>query len=378
MKFLLKTIVLLAVLSALGYFFMHKTPQQKAFERTLAAAQQGDASAQARVAADYAAGEGVRPDIQQSADWYKKAVAQGNAQAAYELAQLYLSGEKLPRDVPSGVSYLKMAAEKNYAPAQYALGRLYQTGAESLNQNLAQAAFLWMQAAEQKDADAQAALDLLHTEEPETYDQVQPLHAAWQRAQTGDATAAADIGQQLVSGSVLEKNPEQALPLLTQAAQGGHAGAAYVLYEVYNQPDGPIPHDAVKAMHYLAQSAQGGYAAAQYSVGQQLYQAAQTAEDFQAAFNWLAQAARQNHPEALYMCGILHMQGQGTEKSIPLAMADFKQAAELGHANAQYVLGQSYWRGIGLKKNKTLAKKWLELARQNGNPQAQELLDQIK
>ena len=113
-------------------------------------------------------------------------------------------------------------------------------------------------------------------------------------------------------------------------------------------------------------------------MGQQLYQAAQTPEDFQAAFNWLAQAARQNHPEALYMCGILHMQGQGAEKSIPLAIADFKQAAELGHANAQYVLGQSYWRGIGLKKNKALAKKWLELARQNGNPQAQALLDQIK
>ena len=59
MKFLLKTIVLLAVLGAVGYFFMHKTPQQKAFERALAAAQQGDAAAQAQVAAGYAAGEGV-------------------------------------------------------------------------------------------------------------------------------------------------------------------------------------------------------------------------------------------------------------------------------------------------------------------------------
>lgn len=378
MKLFLKLVVALAVLGTIGYALMYKSPQQKAFETALAAAQKGDARAQTQAGAMYLAGEGVKPDVKQGADWYKKAAAQGEAKAAYELAQLYLSGEQLPRDVPTGVSYLKLAAANNYPAAQYALGRLYQTGADGLPASAGQSAFLWMKAAAQGDADAQAAMDALKTENPELFAQVRQLHQFEGQAMAADAQAALHMALAYQDGVLLEKNPEEAARWFAAAAQGGQPQAQYELALLYGQEDGPLPKDEALAAQWLQKAAEGGWAGAQYAQGNRIYQNAQTAEDFKTALQWFGKAGRQNEPEALYMSGIMYMQGQGGEKSVPLAIAAFKQAAELGHANAQYVVGQSYWRGIGLKQSKANALKWLELARQNGNEQAAALMEQIK
>ena len=210
MKTLLKSIVLLAVVATVLYAFMYKTPQRKAYERTLAAAQQGDASAQLALGQMYIAGEVVLPDVQAAADWYAKSAAQGNAQAAYELAQLYLSGEQLPRDVDGGLSYLKLSAEKGYSAAQYMLGRLYQTGAENLEPNPVQAVFWWIQAAAQDDADAQNALNDAQNQTPEIYEQARHMNDLRRAALQGDGQAALTLARVYQIGQPLAQNTDAA------------------------------------------------------------------------------------------------------------------------------------------------------------------------
>ncbi len=371
MKTLLKCLVALAVLGAVVYGMMYKSPQRKAFEAALARARQGQAAAQVQVAHAYEAGEVVAPDITQAVTWYQKAAAQGDSSAAYALAQLYLTGEKLDRDMDSGVSYLKLAAEKNYAPAQYALGRLYQTGTDNLPEHLGQAAWWWLKAAAQNDADAQAALEQVQAENPELIAQVKQLIEAEQKAQHGDGASALLLADTYQAGQALEKNEDIAEEWYQKAAALNVAPAQYALYKRY------AANDELKALEYLQKAAEGGLAPAQYEVGDRIYQMAQNPEEYQIAFRWFDLAAQQNHTGGLYMRGIMQMQGQGTSKNIPGALASFKQAAELGYADAQYVLGQSYYRGIGVKANRNQARKWLQLARENGNTQAAALLEQM-
>ncbi len=377
MKTLLKIILAAVVLGALIYAARYQSPQRKAFEASLAAAQQGDVKAQLQLAKSYLTGTVVKPDLNQAITWYEKATAQGDAAAAYELAELYLSGEQIPRDIVTGVSYLKLAASKDYAPAQYALGRLYQTGTDSLPAHIGQAIWWWLHAADQADADAQAALEMQQQENPDIVSQVQTLYEAHKKAQVGQSAAALQLAQAYQNGTLLEKNEAQAFATY-QIAASDEPQAQYALYEFYSRTDGPVPQDMDKALEYLQQAANGGLAQAQYVVGDKIYQIAQTPQEYTIAAQWFDRAAAQNHAGALYMQGLMSMQGQGKPKNIKQALLSFKQAAELGYPDAQYVLGQSYLRGLGQKPNKTQAKKWLRLAQDNGHEQAAELLTTIR
>lgn len=370
MKTLLKCLVLLAIAGVLAGGLLYKNPQRKAFEQALKSAQQGNIPAQLQVAEAYLTGTIGKPDVPQAVSWYQKAAAQGDARAAYELAQLYLTGDQIERDVPSGVSYLKLAAGKAYAPAQYALGRLYQTGAETVPEHIGQAVWWWLQAAQAGQEDAQAALEMQRTENPDALAAVEPLVEAEKQAAQGDAQAALLMAQAYERGKWLEKDETQALDWYQKAAQK-LPQAQYALYQWYSRPES---QEEMKALEFLQQAAEGGFAPAQYEVGNRIYQIAQSPDEFKIAAQWFELAAKQNHPGSLYMKGLLQMQGQGVRKNTQAAQASFVQAAELGHADAQYVLGQIYLRGLGQKPSKVQARKWLTLAKENGHAQAAALL----
>lgn len=373
----LEVLLVCAVLGAGTFFFLKKSPEQKAFDASLAQAKQGDASAQTQVAAAYLAGTPVKQNTAQAVEWYLKAAAQGNATAAYELGQLYLTGEQVERDIASGVSYLKLAASKNHAGAQYALGRLYQTGTEELPQHQGQAVWWWLQATAQGDEDAKAALEQAKAEQPDLVDRVQTIFDQEKAGQT-DGAAAFAVAQAYQGGQWVEKDMTKALSWLEKAATLKNAPAQYALYEFYLQPEGTVEANEEKALEYLQQAAENGSAVAQRTIAERIYQVAQSAEEQQIAWQWLQLASAQNDPAALYMSGIMTMQGQGTPANAAKAIEFFKQAAELGHTDAQYVLGQSYWYGVGVRPSKALARKWLELARDNGSEKATELLKEVK
>jgi TPR repeat protein len=94
----------------------------------LAKANAGDASAQAQVADDYAAGAGVPRDLKQAAEWYRKAAEQGLAEAQVHLADLYRDGRGVPRDMAQAAALYRKAAEQGNTAAQGTLGVLYSLG----------------------------------------------------------------------------------------------------------------------------------------------------------------------------------------------------------------------------------------------------------
>lgn len=109
----------------------------------MAKANGGDAASQVLVGDGYAAGKGVAQDLNQAAEWYKKAAEKKDVDAELRLAQLYRDGGKdFHRDMIQAAAWYRKAAEQGDASAQGTLGVLY-----SIGQGVAQdyiEAYFWL------------------------------------------------------------------------------------------------------------------------------------------------------------------------------------------------------------------------------------------
>ena len=375
MKTFLKLLLFVLVLAAVYVFVFYKTPQQRAFEQTLAAARAGDMQAAFTVAGMYAAGEGIKQaDGMQAAEWYRKAAADGNMQAAWELARLYIEGKGVPQNLEEASAYLQLAAREGNAQAQNELGRFYAEGLGGLPVRPGEALYWYLQAGRQGNAQAQARAQAVQQEDPRLYEEVTRFESLLASAQAGNSQAQLEAGQMLHEGYVLAQNNEEAARWFTQAWQEGDKlpQAAYELSQLYQHGEG-VAKDEAKAMELLGAAAQAKNPDAQYQMGILSYGA--NPPKYEDAFAWFSNAAAGGQAQGQYMTGFMLMQGQGTPKSVELAIQFFRKAAEQNHAAAQYVLGQIYWKGLGVPADKKEGEQWLRRAADGGNEAAKALLE---
>jgi hypothetical protein len=96
--------------------------------RRIAAALQGDAEAQFRLAVMYGTGTGVPQDLAEAARWYRQAAEQGHRYAAHNLAVMLLKGDGVKPDPAASFDWSAKAAEQEVPEAQLMLGNLYAGG----------------------------------------------------------------------------------------------------------------------------------------------------------------------------------------------------------------------------------------------------------
>ena len=76
------------------------------------AAEQGDAEAQASLAAMYIQGRGLPQDDAEAVRWYRLAADQGEAQARQNLETMYHEGHGVPQDNAEAVRWFRLAADQ--------------------------------------------------------------------------------------------------------------------------------------------------------------------------------------------------------------------------------------------------------------------------
>lgn len=93
-------------------------------------AEQGNAAAQASLAALYALGRGVPVDIATALRWYRLAAGQGHTAAQYNLGQLLRSRQSgALRDPAEAMTWYRRAADQGHIEAHYKLGLMHANGA---------------------------------------------------------------------------------------------------------------------------------------------------------------------------------------------------------------------------------------------------------
>ncbi|HSS12327.1 MAG TPA: tetratricopeptide repeat protein, partial [Rhizomicrobium sp.] len=106
----------------------HRHVTQGALAQTIAAADYGDATAEARLALAYLRGQGVARDAGAALRWSRTAAANGMPAAQYLLGALYQQGEAVKADPAQAFAWFSAAASHGNLKAMHNLGIAYAEG----------------------------------------------------------------------------------------------------------------------------------------------------------------------------------------------------------------------------------------------------------
>ena len=170
-------------------------------------------------------------------------------------------------------------------------------------------------------------------------------------------------------------NPEFAVKLFTEAANGGIAVAKYKLGKMLLNGDG-VEKDIVKAVEWLKQAALEENEFAEYALGRLYLKGAEVEKNDVVAEEYLLKAAKHGNKYAEYILGKEYLRGENFPKDVQKAIDYLKRAAEKGLNFAEYELGKIYLFGNDIPKDTETALEYLKSAAASGNEYAQALLVQ--
>ena len=131
------------------------------YRERLALAQKGDANSQYIVGYMHEYGVPVPKDVQQAAQWYRKAADQGFTKAQNRLGVLYGTGKGIPKDEQQAVKWYRKAADQGDDSAQANLGLMYANG-RGVSKDEQQAVLWYRKSADQGNAFSQNYLGLMY------------------------------------------------------------------------------------------------------------------------------------------------------------------------------------------------------------------------
>lgn len=160
-------------------------------------------------------------------------------------------------------------------------------------------------------------------------------------------------------------NPEFAVKLFTEAANGGITVAKYKLGKLFLSGDG-VEKDIAKAVEWLKQSAAGENEFAEYALGRLFLKGEEVEKDIFAAEEYLLKSASRGNKYAAYLLGKEYLSGENFGKDAMKAVEYLELAAEKDFEPAEYILGKEYLRGENFPKDVQKAIDYLKRAAEKG------------
>lgn len=194
-------------------------------------------------------------------------------------------------------------------------------------------------------------------------------------ANGGITVAKYKLGKMLLNGDGVEKDIPKAIEWLKQAAVEENEFAEYALGRLYLKGE-EVEKDVFAAEEYLLKSASRGNKYAAYLLGKEYLSGENFGKDAMKAVEYLELAAEKDFEPAEYILGKEYLRGENFPKDVQKAIDYLKRAAEKGFGFAEYELGKIYLFGNDAPKDTETALAYLKSAAANGNKYAQALLTQ--
>ena len=278
----------------------------------------------------YAGGYGGKPEHARALEWFLHCMAWDNATAQLCLALLLLYGEGVAHDEVRALALLEHAAAANHPAAMFHLGELYGRG-RCVTRDTSQAESWLRCAAKRGYIKASLALAQLLRSDPDA-DETAAATICREAAELGDGEAQYLMGQLLLAGEGVARDPVEAAGWLAKAADQNVTGA----YEMHGAP---------------------------YTEGAGC---AGLAQDFQAAADWFHRAAAHGESSGLYQVGTLQFGGLAMPRDPPAVGKWYEQAATRGSGAACLALGILCATGKHVEQDYAEAARWLALAAAHG------------
>lgn len=194
-------------------------------------------------------------------------------------------------------------------------------------------------------------------------------------ANGGITVAKYKLGKMLLNGDGVEKNIPKAVEWLKQAAVEENEFAEYALGRLFLKGE-EVEKDIFAAEEYLLKSASRGNKYAAYLLGKEYLSGENFGKDAMKAVEYLELAAEKDFEPAEYILGKEYLRGENFPKDVQKAIDYLKRSAENGLSFAEYELGKIYLFGNDIPKDIETAMDYLKSAAANGNEYAQALLMQ--
>lgn len=337
---------------------------------------------QYRIGKMYASGLGAEQNYEKAAHWFSQAAAMAHKYAQYSLAGLYRRGRGVEQNDIRAFSLYMSSAEQGNPYASLELAKMYRDGfgtepdlhqAEWRFQN-AYSGFVVLEEKSHDDKLQYRIGQMLHTGTGTSKDDEGAARYWEKSAKLGNINAQYALGTLwLETGS---GDSGQAVEWLTKAANAEHSAAQYVLGKLYQ--DGVyFNKDMDQAMKWFRSAAELGNEYAAYRMGCLLLLGEEIPKDVEAAVKWLSLSAEKGNPYAQYRLGMLYLKGEVFSPQVEVAMKWLQQAAEQKNEWAFYQLGKLYLSGEHVTKNVETAVHYLGLCAEKGNQYAQYVLGKL-
>lgn len=154
-------------------------------------------------------------------------------------------------------------------------------------------------------------------------------------AKLGSHEAQAVLGQWLLDGHGVDRNPAEALKWFLQAAHQNHAMGMNMAGRCLENGWGTDIDLPAAAMWYL-KAANKGLDAGMYNYANQLAEGKSIPQDLAAALQWYRKAANLNHAKSMTKIGRFYENGLVVEKDVVAAFLCYQQGAVGGDFRGQF------------------------------------------
>ena len=165
---------------------------------------------------------------------------------------------------------------------------------------------------------------------------------------------------------MLNGQPHERARVILAAARSGELEAQVLLGQILLNGDG-IERDPKLALTWFRICAQRGSAMASNMLGRCHEHGWGCAVDLPAAAGYYHQAAAQELDWGQYNLANLYATGRGVPRDPALAFQLYRRAAEQGHAKSMNLVGRCYEEGLGVAANPTTALLWYQRSAQGGD-----------
>ena len=356
---------------------------EKAYQKFLQEAEQGNGFAMQDLGRMLADGLGRDTDMALAQEWYGKALRAFRTEEAsvkekqkpyfqYRIGKMYAFGLGTEQNDEQAAYWFSQAAALGHKYAQYSLAGLYRCG-QGVEQNDMQAFDLYRSSSDQGNPYASLELAKMYQDGLGTKQDSQQAGRRFQDAYSGfvileeknhDDRLQYRIGQMLHTGMGTEPDDERAAGYWKKSAKLGNINAQYALGKLWLETESG---DSSLAVEWLTRAANADHSSAQYALGKLYRDGVYFEKDMGQAMKWFRSSAELGDAYAAYQMGQLLLLEEGGSKDVETAMKWLKMSAEKGNSIAQYRLGMLYLKGEEIPVQVDEAVKWLQQAADQEN-----------
>lgn len=356
---------------------------EKAYQKFLQEAEQGNGFAMQDLGRMLADGLGRDTDMALAQEWYGKALRAFRTEEAsvkekqkpyfqYRIGKMYAFGLGTEQNDEQAAYWFSQAAALGHKYAQYSLAGLYRCG-QGVEQNDMQAFDLYRSSSDQGNPYASLELAKMYQDGLGTKQDSQQAGRRFQDAYSGfvileeknhDDRLQYRIGQMLHTGMGTEPDDERAAGYWKKSAKLGNINVQYALGKLWLETESG---DSSLAVEWLTRAANADHSSAQYALGKLYRDGVYFEKDMGQAMKWFRSSAELGNAYAAYQMGQLLLLEEGGSKDVETAMKWLKMSAEKGNSIAQYRLGMLYLKGEEIPVQVDEAVKWLQQAADQEN-----------